>query len=174
MGQRSGVTPAYYRVVDSTGSGRCCERELGKGSIEVGRVSEYLRELIAKQVDDRRLVVWFDPERNFTDFVSALALPETTLARYDGSFFQLRHEVSPLLEGEEPPRLVVYVPVSEEDSQDALIELTAAGVVLKPGQQPWQRNTRLSVIAKAALKDALGLEQAQRIEKQVNEGQLTL
>ncbi|HEU4782647.1 MAG TPA: PglZ domain-containing protein [Ktedonobacterales bacterium] len=140
----------------------------------MGIVSDYVLQLIAKQVDERRLVVWFDPEPDYADFIAALALPDTTIARYDGSFFQLRHDISPLLDGEEPPRLVVYAPLAEEATEDALIELTAAGVVLKPGQQPWQRNTRLSVLAKAALKDVLGLEQAQRIEKQVNDGQLSL
>ncbi|WIG59036.1 MAG: hypothetical protein OJF49_001783 [Ktedonobacterales bacterium] len=140
----------------------------------MGIVSDYLRDLIAKQVTEKRLVVWFDPERHYSDLASALTLPDTTIARYAGSFFQLRHDVAPLLEGEQPPRLVVYVPLAEDDTHDALIELTAAGVVLKPGQQPWQRNTRLSVIAKAALKDVLGVEHAQRIEKQANEGQLSL
>jgi hypothetical protein len=102
------------------------------------------------------------------------SIPTDTIARYTDSFFALRREVDPLLDGEEPPRLVVYAPLSEVATQDALIELTAVGVVLKPDQQPWQRNTRLSVMAKATLKDALGAEQAQRIGKQVNEGQLTL
>ena len=36
--------------------------------------------------------------------------------------------ILPLLEGEEPPRLVVYVPLAEDETEDALIELTAAGV----------------------------------------------
>ena len=44
---------------------------------------------------------------------AGLALPETTVARYDGSFLQLRHEIDPLLNGLHPPRLVVYVPMDQ-------------------------------------------------------------
>src|SRR5258708_10309866 len=87
--------------------------------VQVGIVSDYLRDLIAKQVDDRGLVVWFDPEGHYRAFAETLAIPRATVARYIDSFFALRQEVDPLLEGEQPPRLVVYVPRSEGTTQDA-------------------------------------------------------
>lgn len=138
----------------------------------MGIVGEYLRGLITKQVDDRGLVVWFDPEQHYAEFVSTLTLPGTTIVRYDASFIALRHQISPLLENEEPPRLLVYVPLAEDATQDALVELTAAGAVIKPGQQPWQRNTRLSVVTRAALKDTFGPDQIKILERQIEAGQL--
>ncbi|MGE5573007.1 MAG: PglZ domain-containing protein [Bacteroidota bacterium] len=140
----------------------------------MGAVSEYLKNLLAKQVEASRIVVWFDPERHYAEVARSLDLPGTTVVCYEGSFFALRREVDPLLEGEEPPRLLVYVPMAEEESDHALAELTAAGVVMKPGQNPWQRNTRLSLIARNALKPVLGDEAAASIEKQVEAGQLSL
>ncbi len=47
-------------------------------------------------------------------------------------------------------------------------------MVIQPGQQPPQRNTRLSIIARNALKTVLGEETAYDVEKQVEGGKLTL
>jgi hypothetical protein len=73
----------------------------------MGIVSEYLVGLVAKQVEDRGLVVWYDPERAYTQVAAELALPKTTIARYTDTFFRLRHEIEDLLNNSQPPRLVV-------------------------------------------------------------------
>lgn len=140
----------------------------------MGAVTDYLRSQIAKQIDDNGIVVWYDPEQHYTQVVSSLNLPETHYAPYDGSFFTLRHQVDHLLDGPTPPRLLVYVSLEPADTAHALIELEAAGVIMKPGQQPPQRNTRLSVIARQALKPILGEETVETIVKQVEAGQLLL
>src|SRR5205085_8218618 len=130
--------------------------------------------LIAKQVEDHRLVIWYDPWEVYSTVAEALELPKTTIARYDGSFFQLRHDIDALLNDEQPLRLVVYVPTDRSNTHNALIELEAAGVVIQPGQQPPNRNTRLALIARNALKPILGEETATEIEKQVESGKLSL
>jgi hypothetical protein len=137
-------------------------------------VTDYLKGLIAKQVEDYNLVVWYDPESVYADAASSFDLPNTTLAKYKDSFLQLRHEVNGLLNGEEPPRLVVYVPKDRGDTQHALVELEMAGVVVQPGQQPPQRNTRLSIVARNALKTVMEEQAAYDVEKQVEAGKLTL
>ena len=140
----------------------------------MGTVSDYLREMIDKQVDQHSLVVWFDPDHHYQETIQQMSWPETTVALYDGSYFALRQAIESLLQGENPPRLVVYIPQAQEETDHALAELTAAGVVCKPGQQPPTRNTRLSLIARNALKPVLNEETAVAIEKQVEEGKLTL
>ena len=60
-------------------------------------VTDYLFSLIAEQVEDRGLVVWYDPERAYTQALAELALPKTTIARYADSFFRLRHEIDHVL-----------------------------------------------------------------------------
>ena len=137
-------------------------------------VTDYLFQLIAKQVEDRGLVVWYDPEQAFAAAAAELAIPKTTVARYDGSFFRLRHEIDHLMNGDLPPRLVVYVPEEQRRTHNALVELEKAGVVMQPGQQPPNRNTRLAVVARNALKPLLGDDQVLEIEKQVESGKLTL
>jgi hypothetical protein len=140
----------------------------------MGPVTEYVTNLITRAVDDSSVVVWFDPEKHYSSMVKSLDLPGIELRRYAGSYFALRHDLDSLLERDQAPRLVVYVPVAEEDSNNALVELTAIGAVVKPGQSPWQRNTRLSVVARNALKPHLPADAVATIERQVDAGQLTL
>ena len=101
-------------------------------------------------------------------------LPNTTVARYDGSFLKLRKEIDHLLNDGQPPRLVVYVPIERTETHSALIELDCAGVIMQPRQQPPACNTRLSVVARNALKPILGEDQVGEIERQVEAGKLSL
>lgn len=61
-------------------------------------VSEYLVQLIAKQVDDKGLVVWYDPWQAYGSVAAEQSLPNTVVDRYDGSFFKLRKEIDHLLD----------------------------------------------------------------------------
>src|SRR6516225_6165253 len=139
-----------------------------------GVVTKHLIDLITKQVDDHTLVVWYDPEGHYRAVAADLALPNTTVARYDGSFLQLRRDIDPLLNDQHPPRLLVYVPMDQGDTDHALAELEAAGVVIQPGQQPPNRNTRLSLVARNALRPLRGEANAAEVEKQVEAGKLSL
>lgn len=137
-------------------------------------VTEHLVGLIAKQVEERSLVVWYDPVADYKAVAEHLDIPGSTIARYDGSFLKLRREIDHLLNGLEPPKLVVYVPVEQANTYHALVELEAAGVVMQPGQQPFKCNTRLALVARNALKTVIGDENAAEVEKQVDQGNLTL
>src|SRR5713101_449338 len=136
----------------------------------MGIVTEYLVTLVSRQVDAAGIVVWYDPDHYYGEVASNLALPNTTIALYRDSFFALRREIEPLLEGMDLPRLVVYVPLDPVETHNALIEVETAGVVMKPGQQPPIRNTRPSLIARNALKSVLPEKQLASIEKQVEAG----
>src|SRR5207237_1959225 len=145
-----------------------------KDNRDMGIVTTHLFALIAKQVEENRLVVWYDPEQAYAAATAELQLPNTIVACYNGSFFRLRHDIDSLLNDEQPPRLVVYVPEERGNTHNALIELEAAGVVVQPGQQPPNRNTRLAVVARNALRPLLGDDQVGEIEKQVEAGKLSL
>jgi hypothetical protein len=137
-------------------------------------VTECLVQLIAKQVDEKGLVVWYDPEQAYGTAAAELHLPNTTVARYDGSFLKLREEIDHLLNEGQAPRLVVYVPMERIESNSALIELDCAGVIMQPRQQPPACNTRLSVVARNALKPILAEDQVAEIERQAEAGKLSL
>src|SRR4051812_45029416 len=64
--------------------------------------------------------------------------------------------------------------MDQADTDHALVEVEAAGVVAQPGQQPPNRNTRLSLVARNALRQIRGEANAAEIEKQVEAGKLSL
>jgi hypothetical protein len=137
-------------------------------------VTESLLQLITKQVDEKGLVVWYDPEQAYAKAAAELSIPNATVARYDGSFLRLRQQIDHLLNDQQPPRLVVYLPIERTETHSALIELDCAGVIMQPRQQPPACNTRLSVVARNALKPILGEDQVAEIERQVEAGKLSL
>ena len=140
----------------------------------MGIVTDYLRIQISKQVDDNGIVVWYDPEKHYAQVANQINPPNTHFVQYQNSFFALRQEIDHLLNDLHPPRLLVYVPIEPTATKNALVELESAGIIMKPGQQPPQRNTRLSVIARNALKPIVGEETVETITKQIEASQLTL
>ena len=83
-------------------------------------VTECLVQLIAKQVDEKGLVVWYDPERAYVAAAAELSLPNTTVVRYEGSFLQLAEGDRPFyLSGRNrASRPVVYVPIERTSETD--------------------------------------------------------
>src|SRR5256885_45228 len=112
----------------------------------MGVVSDAVRDLIARQVEERGIVVWYDPDGSYRDLAASLRLPDALVVRYHESFFAVRRAAEPALTGETPGRVVVYVPRLRAKCGDALVELESAGVVVAPGQ-PAPRNSRLAVVA---------------------------
>jgi hypothetical protein len=139
-----------------------------------GRVSKTITERVLRQVDEHGVAVWFDPEQAYAAVPVVLASSGTPVVRFDGSVFGLRREVEPLLAATERPRAVVYVPAAEGELRAPLAELVASGVTLRPGQQPVALNTRLSVIARAALAGVLPPDALEAVLRQVDTGQLGL
>lgn len=132
--------------------------------------------MVERQVKESGLVVWFDPEGAYREFVEGLSLPDASVEICAGSFFELRHRIEPYLNTSEdtPPRLVVYVPQSQEETREALVELTASGVVMRPGRHSQNLNTRLSVVAKQALKPSLQGQQVEKLSRDAEAGKLSL
>jgi hypothetical protein len=150
----------------------------------MGRVTDHLVSLIRKQVQDHGVVVWYDPEQSYIDLARALDLPGTTIAVFNRSFFALRDVIEPhlefvgadgrpRLEAAAPPKVLVYVAKNRDETNFALIEAEAAGSVLYPGANPWQRNTRLKVLAEHVFKD-IAPDRVGDIARQAEQGALTL
>ena len=141
-----------------------------------GVVTEHLVDLIAKQVEDhapRRLV---RPGAGTTGLSQPTSTsPNTTVARYDGCFLQLRHEIDPLLNDLQPPRLVVYVPMdqgrdrprprSNSKRRASSCSPASSPPTATPGS-PWSPATPCG--------PSVGDENAAEVEKQVEAGKLTL
>ena len=139
----------------------------------MGVISEAIEKLVGEYVRDCGLVLWFDPERHYEAVVRNLSAGQEYLLVFDGSFYKLRLEAEPFLRGLDPPKLLVYLPVSWEEAQEPLAEMLALGVCLRP-RVPGNRNTRLAVVARAALKGRVAEVRLEDLERQIEQGGLTL
>ena len=139
-----------------------------------GKATDVLLGRVARQVAEHGLVLWLDAEGLYKDVLGHLVADGVAVEAYRDGVFELRRRIEPALAAPEPPRLVVYVPLSDAEVLGPLAELAAAAVVMKPGQQPPARNTRLSVIARAALADQVPAEVLDTIVRRAEAGQLNL
>lgn len=139
----------------------------------MGVVTETLKQLLAQQVTEHGVVVWFDPECHFQGIAASAAKPEWSFVEFKGSFYELRAAIEPAIRQLEPPKLLVYIPVEYEAAKAPLVELLALGVVMRPGAAG-SANSRLSVIARKALTNIVSESKLADLDEQIRKGQLTL
>ena len=137
-------------------------------------IKEHLVQLLNTQLKDHGIVLWYDPHQFYAGFVQTLNLVKTEILHFNGSFFALRQAAESYLNQPEPPHLLIYLPLEQTDTRHALVELEAAGVVLRPGAQPPERNTRPAFIARHALEHLISAERLAAIEQEVEAGKWAL
>ena len=149
----------------------------------MSQILDSLRQLLQRQITDRGIVVWYDPDKAYSKAVDRLAMEGVTCLKYEDGFFRLREQLEPWLdwiddsgrpraEQEVPPKLLVYVPHPRDESHFALIESETAGVVVEPGAPVAERNTRLAGLVER-LYTRLSPEKAGHVTRQVEDGLLT-
>jgi hypothetical protein len=117
---------------------------------------DYVAKQLGERLKQRKVVVWYDVRREFAPFIAELrggpragSEPVTVsveaspvwLAEYAGSMFELRAVVEPLISGDTPEALVIYVPGCERDQRGSvLMELETAGDCYAPGLKRLAKN----------------------------------
>jgi hypothetical protein len=118
---------------------------------------EYISKQLAEKLKARKVVVWYDPRREFAPFIAEMrgsartsdeAVPVTIgvlparLTEYDGSMFELRAVVEPFVRGDTPIEcVVIYLSGCERDRQGSvLMELEKAGECYEPQLKRLARN----------------------------------
>ena len=139
----------------------------------MGQVTDYLATLIRNRVKEKGIVVWYDPERHFEKGLSGFDFGNTPVIRYEGSYFRIRLLLESCLGDAVPRKCIVYVSAERKKGASPLIEAEAAGQIVEPGAVTGN-NTRLEVIARAALSEVLTAENVEEICKSVAKGSLSL
>jgi hypothetical protein len=109
----------------------------------MGKIVDLVIETVKKQLKERGIVVWYDPQKVYMNLVRNLSLDDTNILIFENGFFRLREKLEPFLEfvteeggirydAELPPSVIVYVPLAREESNFALIEAETSGVVIEP------------------------------------------
>lgn len=120
---------------------------------------DYVAKQLVDKLKDRRVVVWYDEGREFQPFVDevrggpraasepvpvAVAGVKASLAEYAGSLFELRAVVEPLVSGDKPDALVVYIPgIAHDAKASVLMEMEKAGRTWKPDLKQLGKNVLL-------------------------------
>jgi hypothetical protein len=143
-------------------------------------VTQTLLNLIREQIHEYGTVVWYDPDRAYLEVARNLD-PEAVGAEhvfsYDArrGFVALRHDLEPVwAEPTHPPKLLIYVPLAQAETEQALVEFEVGGVVMRPQQQPQVQNTALAMVARMALADVLPTAQREEVVAQAAAGKLSL
>ncbi len=119
-------------------------------------LDDYLSQQLSEHIRKHRVVVWYDSHREFAPFIDHLrggtkpgrcTLEDVrvgdlgvSLCEFSGSFLEVRQCVEPLVSGEEPAHLVVYLPGVERHREGSLLmELDKAGHTHEPQlkRQAW-------------------------------------
>ncbi|MDA1052169.1 MAG: PglZ domain-containing protein [Planctomycetota bacterium] len=105
---------------------------------------EHLTQSLTERLKNRRVVVWYDPRREFTTYVGELVGGEvptecnlqavsvaglsTQLCVMQDSFFAVKFAVEPVIAGDLPDPLLAYLPgKTRDDETSVLMELEAGG-----------------------------------------------
>lgn len=117
---------------------------------------DYIARNLAERIKTRHLVVWYDPRREFLQFIGELrgaasvsgatalvsvAGVAVNLGEYAGSFFELRALMEPHVSGDSPSNCVLYIPGCERDRRGSVVmELEKAGECYEPQLKRLARN----------------------------------
>lgn len=93
----------------------------------MSKVRDAISAEVTKKVSQHALVIWQDTEGEYADVAQELSPSGTTFVRYDGSWYGLRHTIDAYLAGEQPPKLLVYVPAAKPTHDDPLLEVRKSG-----------------------------------------------
>lgn len=137
----------------------------------------YLCQQLSERLLKRRVVVFYDPRREFEDFfdelpeagpgVAGLTLvrlnsePASTahLARFEGSLFALRVAVEPVAKLDKPEFLIVYLPgASRNQRMSVLMELEKSGTCYEPRFRRLARNVLRQSYTDGAIDELLASE----------------
>lgn len=124
----------------------------------MNKFQEALEARLAHRLKDKHVVVWYDTDREFGDFIAALRrVPSeqdgheklkiggvvARLAISSGSLFGLKLKVESLVSGDKPEPLLVYLPgVPHSRLGSSLMELEKAGDLLLPQKISLERLAR--------------------------------
>lgn len=90
----------------------------------MGKVTDHVLALVHKQIGDKGIVVWYDPDRTYARLVADLQIAGAALLQLAGGYFELREQLEPFLEFVDadggarpealaPPKLVSTLPGSD-------------------------------------------------------------
>lgn len=113
----------------------------------MSHIADFFSRKIKRLSQEHGIVIWYDPDKIYLSILAKLKLDHLAFFQYEGSFFDLRHRIEPLMAGDQRPDMLIYIPLARAETQYAMIEAEAAGCYLAPGHETRECNTRLEYVA---------------------------
>ncbi|MHB2154485.1 PglZ domain-containing protein [Calditrichota bacterium GD2] len=129
---------------------------------------------LKQKIKQHGIVLWYDPDENYSFLLEHLDLGDYPFFRYEGSFFKLRYQIEPLLKKDQKPQMLIYVPLARDKSHFALIEAESAGCYLMPGHPERDFNSSLDVRVFNWYKSRLQQAQLNTILQKIKKGEYDL
>ncbi len=85
-----------------------------------------LAEQLARKVDAHGLVIWNDDAEEYLDVAETMCPPDTRFESFNGSWYELRRRIDDAIGGDQPPRLLIYIP-AKAPTEDPIAEVRAMG-----------------------------------------------
>jgi hypothetical protein len=120
---------------------------------------DYVAKQVGEKLKSKKIVVWYDLRSEFGLFIEeirngartsnepllvAVGSVATRLTEYAGSMFELRAVVEPLVSGDTPESVLIYLPGCERDRLGSvLMELELAGAIWQPQLNKFARSVLL-------------------------------
>ncbi len=141
------------------------------------KVSNHIQKLISKKLNDARIVVWYDGERAFGDFIQGLSIPNCRIVSAQGSRLRARREAEAIYRqlntadslAASRANLLIYLPFHRSRSDEARRKdpfevFAVAGTTFGA-----EDADRLEYLARKALPDL-----SDQVERLFRQGQPTL
>lgn len=143
------------------------ERNYAKiGRVRMGKVTEFILNFVREKINEYKFVVWYDPDLVYGNLLSELRVDDIHIFKYDGSFLELRYKIEPYLKDFLDLKVLIYLPIERIKDSSPMIEAEVLGVILEPSGAKG-RNTRLTILAKKALKSIIPPDNLNKICKDV-------
>jgi hypothetical protein len=141
----------------------------------VNLLHEYVCSQLNEKLQERRIVVFYDPRSEFAPLFDR-ELPNvgaaaeglycvfvrerrTLVARYEGSFFSVRAAVEPIVADDTPDPLLIYVPGFKRDpNESVLMELEKGGATYEPQLKKHARSLLRQFYTDGVIDDMLAPE----------------
>jgi hypothetical protein len=116
---------------------------------------EYVAKQLAERLKSKKVVVWYDARGEFAPFIAevrggartgkepmpvSVAGVSAHLAEYEGSMFELRMAVEPLVLDDVPVPVLIYLPCERDRHGSVLMELEKTGECYEPQLKRLARN----------------------------------
>ena len=116
----------------------------------------YLQDLISTQLDEKRIVLWYDELGFFNKYIRD-DFVDSDIIHFNGSYFELRDLLKDKVENPELSKILIYLVTSRDKKNLPLNEIESIGFIFE-GEGSKEKNLNPTVVIREALSDGYSKE----------------